>query len=78
MSRCSLRHSVELMTKELGVISKTEGETVVIVIDQLAGGTAEDYAEHICDVVDELAMVYSNSHQLDYQVPCPCKYDFHV
>ena len=34
----------------------TVDKTLVVAIDQLAGGTAEDYAEHICDAVDELAI----------------------
>nr|XP_047126045.1 uncharacterized protein LOC124807754 [Hydra vulgaris]XP_047126048.1 uncharacterized protein LOC124807754 [Hydra vulgaris]XP_047126050.1 uncharacterized protein LOC124807754 [Hydra vulgaris] len=34
----------------------------VIAVDQLPGGTAVDYANHICNEVDHTALVYSNFH----------------
>eukprot|EP00794_Sanderia_malayensis_P017193 gene17193-18925_t len=46
----------------------TEKSAFVVAIDQLPGGTAEDYANHISDSVDELASVYTAHHpQVTYQ-----------
>ena len=33
----------------------TENECVAAAVDELAGGTAEDYAQHICEMVDNLS-----------------------
>ena len=39
-----------------------------VAIGLLPGGTAEDYANHISDFVDELASVYTGHHpQVTYQ-----------
>ena len=40
---------------------------LVIAVDQLAGGTAEDYENHICASVDNLAEVYSSFSSADFQ-----------
>ncbi len=40
----------------------TEKSAFVVAIDQLPGGTAENYANHISDAVDELASVYTAHH----------------
>eukprot|EP00745_Piridium_sociabile_P031362 TRINITY_DN51909_c0_g1_i1.p1 TRINITY_DN51909_c0_g1~~TRINITY_DN51909_c0_g1_i1.p1 ORF type:complete len:176 (-),score=30.14 TRINITY_DN51909_c0_g1_i1:226-753(-) len=45
----------------------TESDCFVIAIDQLAGGTAQDYESHICESVDHLAQVYSQFHDCDFQ-----------
>ena len=39
----------------------------VIAIDELPGGTAEDYQLHICESIDKLADVYATFHDADYQ-----------
>ena len=36
----------------------TENECVAAAVDELAGGTAEDYAQHICETVDNLSETY--------------------
>ena len=41
----------------------TENECFAAAVDVLPGGTAEDYADHICDSVDSLAKVYSYFHE---------------
>ncbi len=40
----------------------TEKSAFVVAIDQLPGGTAEDYANHISDSIDDLASVYKANH----------------
>ena len=42
----------------------TVDKCVVVAIDELAGGTADDYGRH---VFDELALAYSDFHNIDYQ-----------
>ena len=44
----------------------------VIAIDQLAGGTAADYAQHVLKSVDHLSEVYSDFHHTDFQ-DCRCQ-----
>ena len=39
----------------------------VVAIDELAGGTAADYCDHVCSSVDNLADVYADYHKEDYQ-----------
>ena len=39
----------------------------VIAIDQLPGGTADDYSEHICSSVDNLAETYASFHKDEFQ-----------
>ena len=34
-------------------------------VDEFAGGTAEDYQQHICDSVDSMASVYAHFHEKD-------------
>jgi len=45
----------------------TKTKCFVVAIDQLPGGTAEDYAEHVTSSIDELAKVYSSFYFCDYQ-----------
>uniref|UniRef100_UPI00358E1E6C uncharacterized protein n=1 Tax=Myxine glutinosa TaxID=7769 RepID=UPI00358E1E6C len=45
----------------------TEDRCFVLAIDQLAGGTAEDYADHICFAVEEIARAYSDIHSASFQ-----------
>lgn len=45
----------------------TKTDCHVIAVDQLAGGTAEDYHSHVCNSIDQLASVYSDFHDEDYQ-----------
>ena len=45
----------------------TMDKCIVVAIDQLAGGTAEDYEQHVCDSVDELALQYSSFVNIEYQ-----------
>ncbi|XP_064605780.1 uncharacterized protein LOC135470675 [Liolophura sinensis] len=94
------RSTVELMVRELGVLSDlqasevlmdsenstlgfdattqggvhineihvtTKSDCQVIAVDELDGGTAEDYALHVVDSIDRLADVYSDFHKADYQ-----------
>lgn len=44
----------------------TQDECIVVAIDQLAGGTSDDYETHITRSVDHLARVYSDFHQQQY------------
>ena len=95
------RTTVEMMTRELGMISDLQvGELLMssdnltlgfdattqegfhinsvhvtskdnccdILVDQLAGGTAEDYRQHICYSVDRVAEVYSTFNTTSYEV----------
>ena len=39
----------------------------MVTIQQLPGGTAEYYEQHICESVDKLARTYSNFHHAEYQ-----------
>ena len=41
-----------------------------IALDQLPGGTAVDYENHICGAVDYLAFIYSNFHSLPFNECC--------
>ena len=50
-------NSIHLTTKE---------ECEVIAIDELAGGTADDYCEHVCGAVDHLAATYAAFHEEDF------------
>uniref|UniRef100_A0A2C9JTC5 Uncharacterized protein n=1 Tax=Biomphalaria glabrata TaxID=6526 RepID=A0A2C9JTC5_BIOGL len=43
----------------------TKSNTLVIALDDLSGGTAEDYGNHICQAIQNLAGVYSNFHKTD-------------
>ena len=45
----------------------TTTDCQVVAIDQLPGGTAEDYAQHVYESVDELAKTYSDFHRVPYQ-----------
>ena len=96
------RNSVEMMARELGVISDFEVAEVllenqnftlgfdattqevvhvngihvtsadkcyVIAIDALAGGTAEDYENHITTSIHRVAEVYATFHDTDFE-PC--------
>nr|XP_047136623.1 uncharacterized protein LOC124813509 [Hydra vulgaris] len=45
----------------------TKTECHVIAIDQLSGGTAHNYQTHIVSSIDELAFLYSDFHNCDYQ-----------
>ena len=38
----------------------------IIAIDELAGGTADDYSEHVCGAVDHLATTYAHFHGNDF------------
>ena len=44
----------------------TKSNCKVISIEQLAGGTADDYMQHVCGSVDHLARVYSDFHGAHY------------
>ncbi|CAM1319971.1 Uncharacterised protein r2_g2834 [Pycnogonum litorale] len=45
----------------------TSTDCQVVAIDQLPGGTAEYYGEHVCESVDVLAKSYSDFHHVPYQ-----------
>ena len=45
----------------------TQSECYAIAVDELAGGTAQDYHQHICNAVNNLADTYANFHQVEYQ-----------
>lgn len=47
-------NSIHLTTKE---------DTNVIAVDELPGGTTDDYHNHICDSVDHLASLYADFHE---------------
>ena len=40
---------------------------LVVAIDQIPGGTAHDYSQHICESVDHLAEVYSQFNHIAFQ-----------
>ena len=40
---------------------------LVVALDQLPGGKAEDYCCHICDSVDHLAEVYAKFYDKSFQ-----------
>ena len=44
----------------------TKDECEVIAIDELAGGTADDYSKHVCGAVDNLAKTYADFHDDDF------------
>ena len=44
----------------------TKDACEVIAIDELPGGTADDYSEHVCGSVNHLATTYADFHELDY------------
>ena len=39
----------------------------IVSVEELPGGTADDYSEHVCSSVDHLAKTYASFHQDDYQ-----------
>jgi hypothetical protein len=39
----------------------------VVAVDHLAGGTAEDYTQHVVESVDHLAKIYSDFQKRDFQ-----------
>ena len=45
----------------------TKNDTNVIAIDQLLGGTTDDYHQHVSGSVDHLASVYSDFHEEEYE-----------
>ena len=45
----------------------TESACYVVAVDELPGGTAVDYSEHICQSIDHLATTYSNFTHTDLQ-----------
>jgi len=45
----------------------TKEETHVIAVDELPGGTTDDYHNHICDSVDHLASMYADFHEEEFQ-----------
>ena len=45
----------------------TKNGCEVISIDQLPGGTANDYSDHVCSSVDSLADTYADFHKEDFQ-----------
>ena len=94
------RSTVEMMTRELGVIADlqtaeailqhphvtlgfdattqegvhvnsihvtTTSNCYVIAVDELPGGTAVDYSQHICGSIDHLATLYSTFTHTDFQ-----------
>ena len=44
----------------------TKTNCKVMSIEQIAGGTADDYMQHVCGSVDHLARVYSDFHGVHY------------
>jgi hypothetical protein len=44
----------------------TTTDCQVLAIDELPGGTAADYQEHVCESVDELARTYSDFYNANY------------
>ena len=49
------------------ITTKTDCFVHVVAVDELPGGTAEDYYLHITDTFDNLARVYSHFHGTEYQ-----------
>ena len=45
----------------------TENDCEVVSVEHLAGGTSDDYCDHICAAIDHVAETYSNFHQLQFQ-----------
>ena len=45
----------------------TQSECYAIAVDELAGGTAQDYHQHIRNAMNNLADTYANFHQVEYQ-----------
>ena len=45
----------------------TESSCYVVSVDELPGGTAVDYSEHICESIDNLAKLYSLHTETNYQ-----------
>lgn len=45
----------------------TEDQCLVVALDQLAGGTAKDYADHIIHSIEHLARVFSDFHELEFK-----------
>lgn len=46
----------------------TKANCYVVAVDELPGGTAEDYQIHICDSISNLANVYCNFFEADYEI----------
>ena len=42
----------------------TEEKTYTLAVDELAGGTAEDYSQHIIQTVEYLSQIYARSHSI--------------
>ena len=55
----------EVHVNEIHVTSKES--CMIIALDHLAGGTAEDYETHIAEAIDNLAEIYSLYENCDYQ-----------
>ena len=45
----------------------TEASCYVVAVNELPGGTAIDYADHICESIDNLSRLYSLYTEADYQ-----------
>lgn len=44
----------------------TKEQCIVVAVDELPGGTADDYARHITESVDHLAFLHSDLHKQDF------------
>ncbi|XP_047138521.2 uncharacterized protein LOC124814655 [Hydra vulgaris] len=44
----------------------SKDKCLVIALDQLPGGTADDYENHICNAIDHMAFIYSHFHSCSY------------
>jgi hypothetical protein len=44
----------------------SKDKCLVVALDQLPGGTADDYENHICNPIDHMAFIYSNFHLCSY------------
>ena len=42
-----------------------ENSCYAVAVDELLGGTAQDYSAHICDSIENLASVHANFHDAD-------------
>ena len=45
----------------------SKDQCLVVALDQLPGGTADDYENHICNAFDHMAFIYSHFHLCSYK-----------
>ena len=51
---------------EIHFTMSSSRHTLCAAVDELPGGTAADYHDHVCNTVDHLASVYSHIHKEEY------------